>query len=55
MVPLTVERQVGKLLIPIVIVFGLTQLGIEPESIVSVADAVSPLPLICSIVRSVPL
>ena len=35
------ERQAGKLRIPIFIVFGLTRLGIEPESTVSVADAVS--------------
>ena len=41
-----VERQAGKLWIPIFIVFGLTRLGIEPESTVSVADALSTRPLI---------
>ena len=35
------ERQAGKLLIPIFIVFGLTRSGIEPEFTVSVADALS--------------
>ena len=39
------ERQAGKLWIPIFIVFGLTQLGIEPESTASVADALSIRPL----------
>ena len=34
----TSKRQAGKLLIPIVIVFGLTRPGIEPESTVSFAD-----------------
>ena len=32
------ERQAGKLLIPTLMVFGLTQLGIELASIVLVAD-----------------
>ena len=40
-VPLIAERQAGKLWIPIFIVFGLTRLGIEPKSTVSVADALS--------------
>ena len=44
--PLTAERQAGKLRIPIFIVFGLTRLGIEPESTVSVADALPTRPLI---------
>ena len=46
-VPLNAERQAGKLWIPIFIVFGLTRLGIELESTVSVADALSTRPLIC--------
>ena len=33
------ECQVGKLWIPIFVVLGLTQPGIEPEFIVSVADS----------------
>ena len=45
-VPLIVERQEGKLCIPIFIVFGLTRPGIEPESTASVADALSTRPLI---------
>ena len=45
-VPLIAERQAGKLWIPIFIVFGLTRPGIEPESTVSVADALSTRPLI---------
>ena len=45
-VALIAERQAGKLCIPIFIVFGLTRLGIEPESTVSVADALSTRPLI---------
>ena len=40
-VPLTAERQAGKLSMPIFVVFGLIQLGIEPESTASVADALS--------------
>ena len=44
-VPLTAERQAGKLWIPIFIVFGSTRLGIEPKSTVSVADALSTRPL----------
>ena len=40
-VPLIAERQAGKLWIPIFIVFGLTQPGIEPESNASVANALS--------------
>ena len=36
---LIAEYQARKLRIPIIIVFGLTRLGIEPESIVSVAGA----------------
>ena len=43
-VPLIAERQVGKLWIPIFIVFGLTRPGIEPESTASVADALSTRP-----------
>ena len=43
-VPLIAERQVGKLWIPIFIVFGLTQPGIEPESTASVADGLSTRP-----------
>ena len=43
-VPLIAERQAGKLLIPIFIVFGLTRPGIEPESTASVADALSTRP-----------
>ena len=38
-IPLIAERQTVKLGIPIFIVFGLTRLGIEPVSTVSVADA----------------
>ena len=45
-VPLIAESQAGKLWIPIFIVFGLTRPGIEPESTVSVADALSTRPLI---------
>ena len=45
-VPLIAERQAGKLWIPIFIVFGLTRLGIEPESTASVADTLSTRPLI---------
>ena len=41
-VPLLVERQAGKLRIPIFIVFGLARPGIEPVSTTSVADALSP-------------
>ena len=40
-VPLIAERQAGKLWIPIFIVFGMTRPRIEPESTVSVADALS--------------
>ena len=40
-VPFNAERQAGKLWIPIFIVFGMTRLGIEPESTASVADALS--------------
>ena len=40
------ERQAGKLQISIFIVFGLTRPGTEPWSTVSVADALSTLPLI---------
>ena len=47
-VPFNAERQAGKLWIPIFIVFGLTRPGIEPESIVSVADALFSRPLIDS-------
>ena len=43
---LIAERQAGKLLIPIFIVFGLTRLETEPKSTVSVADALSTRPLI---------
>ena len=45
-VALIAERQAGKLWIPIFIVFGLTRLGIESKSAVSVADALSTWPLI---------
>ena len=45
-VPLFAERQAGKLLIPIFIVFGLTRPGIEPDFTVSVADTLSTQPLI---------
>ena len=45
-VPLIAERQAGKLWIPIFIVFGMTRLGNETESTVSVADALSTRPLI---------
>ena len=45
-VPLIAERQAGKLWIPVFIVFGMTRPGIEPESTVSVADALSTRPLI---------
>ena len=45
-VPFNAECQAGKLWIPIFIVFGLTQLGIEPESTASVADTLSTRPLI---------
>ena len=45
-VPFNAERQAGKLCIPIFIVFGLTRPGIESESTVSVADALSTRPLI---------
>ena len=40
-VPLIVEYQARKLWIPIFIIFGLTRPGIEPESIVSEANALS--------------
>ena len=43
---LITERQAGQLWIAIFIVFGLTRPGIEPESTVSVADALSTQPLI---------
>ena len=39
--PLIAEHKVGKLGIPIFTVFGLTRSEIEPESTVSVADALS--------------
>ena len=45
-VPLIAERQAGKLCTPIFMVFGLTRLGIEPESTVSVENALSTRPLI---------
>ena len=45
-VPLIDERQAGKLRIPIFTVFGLSRPGIEPESTVSVADALSTRPQI---------
>ena len=45
-VSLIAERQAGKLWIPTFTVFGLTRLGIEPKSTVSVADALSTRPLI---------
>ena len=48
-VPLIAERQAGKQLIPIFIVFVLTRPRIEPESIESVADAPSTQPLIGNI------
>ena len=38
---LIAERQAGKLWISVFIVLGLIRTGIEPESIVSVADALS--------------
>ena len=38
---LIAERQAGKLLLPVFIIIGLTQPKIEPESTVSVADALS--------------
>ena len=48
---LIAERQAGKLWIPIFIVFGLTQPGIEPESTASVADALSTRTLIGGVRR----
>ena len=45
-VPLFAERQAGKLWITILMVFGMTRPGIEPESTASVADALSTRPLI---------
>ena len=45
-VPFNAEHQAGKLWIPSFIVFGLTRPGIEPESTVSVADALFTRPLI---------
>ena len=45
-VPLIAGLQTGKLWIPIFIIFGLTRQGIEPESTISVADAVSTRPLV---------
>ena len=44
--PLIAECQAGKLRISIFMVFGLTRLGIESKSTVSVADALSTRPLI---------
>ena len=41
------ERQAGKLCITIFMVFGLTQMGIEPESTISVADAISTNLTLC--------
>ena len=45
-VPLIAERETGKLRIPIFLVFGLTRPGIELDSTVSGADALSTRPLI---------
>ena len=48
---LIAERQAGKLWIPIFIDFDFTRPGIEPESIVSIADALCTRPLIDALVR----
>ena len=45
-IPLIAERQAGKQLVPIFIVFGFTRLEIEPKSTVSVAEALSTRPLV---------
>ena len=48
-VPLIAKRHAGKMRIPIFIAFGLTQPGIEHQSSVAVADALSTRPLIGSV------
>ena len=45
-VPLIAKHQAEKLQVPVFKVFGLTRLEIEPESTVSVADALSTQSLI---------
>ena len=51
-IPFIVERQAGKLWTPIFVVFDLTRSGIESESIVSAADALSTRSLTSSSVHS---
>ena len=45
-VPLIAKRHVGKLWIPIFLIFGFKRPGTESESTASVADALSTRPLI---------